>query len=384
MELESTKNKYSLYYDESNNIRKLLLSGAEYNIDNDPSQESSSIFVLGGIALNDQSKEIDFIDLKNKLYLPKKTVELKFAQMVKIRAKYTPIEAFKYALGSKKFKTLFEFFLEKNVYIHYEMINTVYWSFLDIIEDLVLCTDDINDYSEQFIYKDCLYRLIKLDKENFLALMTSFDYPRIEKKHSLRFLESLHELILNNIAKKFSNNESDLDSKMLFKLGYLVYKCIHLFSEKVDFELVFQFEKNVLIDDFSLFYMNRLKMFPNSKHILDNEEKVEEMIQKIRVHDSEIDNIDFVFVESEEEDNYLVQISDVTSGFIKLFFNFLEYASIEDVNRFIASLNPLQKQTMSLFKDLLDKSIEECHIFLHRVVVPIDEHKASILLNGKI
>ena len=69
MEVEFSENKYSLYYDESNNIRKLLLEGDEYNIDNDPNQESSPIFVLAGIAFNEESESVDFEDLKKKLYL---------------------------------------------------------------------------------------------------------------------------------------------------------------------------------------------------------------------------------------------------------------------------------------------------------------------------
>lgn len=381
MELKLTKNKYTIYYDESNNMRKLLLAGNEYNIDNDPNQNSSPIFVLAGIAFADCSKQIDFDLLKKKMQLQKECTELKFSQMVRIRAKHTPAEAFKYALGSRRFKTLFECLSSSDIFIHYKTINTVYWSFLDIIEDLVLCTNTQEDWMNQFFYKDCLYRLIKLDKESFLSLMTDFNYPNIKKEDSLNFLEGLHDLIIKNVAVKFCEDSNDLDSEMLVKLGFLVYKCIKLFAENFNFELVFDHNKDILIEDFSFFYVNRIKAFPNSQHILDNECEIEEKINNIRVHDLALDAINFSFVESKEAQNYLVQISDVTAGFIRLYFNFLEHASIDEVNLFMDSLNPIQKETMSLFKELLDKSVKECHILLHRVVVPMDEHKASILLN---
>lgn len=381
MELLFTNNKYTIYYDESNNMRKLLLAGDEYNIDNDPNQDASPIFVLAGIAFANSSKQIDFDLLKKKMHLQKECTELKFSQMVKIRAKYTPIEAFRYALGSKRFKTLFECLSSREVFIHYKMINTVYWSFLDIIEDIVLCINAQEDWMNQLFYKNCLYRLIKLDKENFLSLMTDFNYPNITKENSLKFLERLNDLIMKNVAVKFSEGRNDQDSEMLVKLGFLVYKCIKLFGEKLNFELVFDHDKDILIEDFSTFYINRLKTFPNSEHILDKECKIEEKINNVRMHDPELDAVNFTFVESKEAQNYLVQISDVTAGFIRLYFNFLEYSSIEEVSLFIDSLNPTQKQTMSLFKELLDKSVEECHILLHRVVVPMDEHKASILLD---
>ncbi|KRV69405.1 hypothetical protein AO721_10920 [Aeromonas veronii] len=382
MDIEFTENKYTLYYDESNNIRKLLLDGDEYNIDNDPNQESSPIFVLAGIALNSESENIDFEDLKRKLYLQKGCAELKLAQMVKIRAKFTPIEAFKYALGSKKFNTLFQYLLSKKIFIHYKMINTVYWSFLDIIEDLILCSKEHQDYANQYIYKDCLYRLIKIDKENFLSLMSRFNYPKIHKKDALNFLIYLHDLVESNIESIVrSDSPNDLDFKMLTFLKSFLFKCIHVYGKRVDFELVFNSQKNILIEDFYFFYMNRIKMFPNSLHIFDNEYEIEGELNRIKEYDAHFNKMSFSFVESKEAGNYLVQISDVISGFFRLYFDFLEYASIEQVEDFVRELNTLQSETLTLFKKLLDQSINESHILLYRVIVPIDEHKGSILFS---
>lgn len=297
MEVGFCEKKYSLYYDESNNIRKLLLDGDGYNIDNDPNQDPSPIFVIAGIAFSEESKDVDFEDLQKQLYIQKGAAELKLAQMVKIRAKHTPIQAFNYALGSKKFKALFKYLLSKNIFIHYEMINTVYWSFLDIIEDLVICTNDPEDILNQFFYKDCLYRLIKIDKENFLSLMSQSNYPNIEQQDSLRFLERLSDLIMINIALKFSKGESDLDARMLNYLGLLVFKCINLFKDKVNFELVFNSKKDILIEDFSFFYMNRMKMFPNSLHVFDNEFVVEKKVNSARSYDPGLMGLSFSFVE---------------------------------------------------------------------------------------
>ena len=50
MLLRTSTKQYEIYYDESNNIRKLYLEGEQYNIDKDPNQESSPIFVLAGIS----------------------------------------------------------------------------------------------------------------------------------------------------------------------------------------------------------------------------------------------------------------------------------------------------------------------------------------------
>ena len=122
MLLRTSTKQYEIYYDESNNIRKLYLEGEQYNIDKDPNQESSPIFVLAGIAFDSNSIELDFEQLKKDLQIPKNKEkgkqdrELKFSHMAKIRAKYTPIEAFKYALGSKHFKTLFNRLLSNKIF----------------------------------------------------------------------------------------------------------------------------------------------------------------------------------------------------------------------------------------------------------------------------
>jgi hypothetical protein len=379
MDVGFCEKKYSLYYDESNNIRKLVLDGDGYNIDNDPNQDQSPIFVIAGIAFSEKSKDVDFEDLRKQLYLQKLVTELKLANMVKIRAKYTPTQAFNYALGSKKIKALFKYLLSNNIFIHYEMINTVYWSFLDIIEDLVLCTNDPKDIVNQFTYKDCLYRLIKIDKENFLSLMTQSNYPNIGQHDSLRFIERLNDLIMRNIALKISKGEIDLDVEMLNCLGLLVFKCIKLFKDKINFELVFDSKKDILIEDFSFFYMHRMKMFPNSLHIFDNEPIVEKKINSAKNYDPDMVGLSFSFVESKKAENHLVQIADVVSGFIRIYFNFLEYASFEDVTKFVSELNQMQKETLVLFKKSLNQSAEESHILLHRVIVPIDEQKGALL-----
>jgi hypothetical protein len=145
--------------------------------------------------------------------------------------------------------------------------------------------------------------------------------------------------------------------------------------------MVFDIEKDVLIEDFSFFYINRINTFPDSVHVFDNESKVEETIIKIFNSDPKYSDLNFSFVESVEFENYRVQISDVLSGFIRLYFGFLEFASIEEVISFNNELNPLQKRTLSLFINLLDKSVDECHLLLHRVLSPIDEHKATILFS---
>ena len=388
MNSQSTKKKYTLYYDESNNIRKLLLSGSEFNIDRDPSQDSSPIFVLAGIAFKGESKEFDFDLLKENLRIQEPSGELKFSKVVKIRAKYTPLEAFKYTLGSSSFETLFNYLIDNDILIHYKAVNTVYWSFIDIVDDLVMCTKRVDDIEKHSFYKSCLYRLIQLDKGSFLSLMSEFNFPNIKKAESLYFLNRLNDLIQNKLGSLLIKNENENENEnkkqdflMLFQLGKLISKCVSLFSQNLNFEMVFHTKKDILIEDFSFFYINRINTFPGSVHILDNESKIEKAVIKFFNCDPKYSALNFSFVESVELENYRVQISDVLAGFMRLYFGFLEYASIEEVVLFKNELTPLRKRNLSLLKSLLDKSVDECPLLLYRVLPLIDENKATILFS---
>lgn len=372
--------RYRLYYDESNNVRVFLLNGARYNIDNDPNQSISPVFVLAGIALALDNVDVNFEGLKESLCLQDSSEELKFDQMVTLRARFSPVEAFKYVLGGRRFNTLFKWLLDKKVYVHYYVVNTVHWSFLDIIEDLVLYLGDLQEEFKQYYYKDCLYALIKLDKHDFLSLMTEFNYPRIDSDNGFVFLERLYGLVQCNVAKLFNEQGETGRCSMLLHLGLFFYKCLNAGRERIEFTLVFNGNKNVLIEEFSPFYLYRIKTFPQGLHVLDNENDIEERMNNILQKDAELSGIGFAFVESKLDENLPVQISDVIAGLFRVCFAFLESASDKDIDTFAASLSYMQKKNFDLFKRILMDSSGECDLFHFRTIVPSDEKKLHKLL----
>ena len=383
MELPRTYGRYTLFYDESNNVRALRLEGDQYNIDNDKNQIASPNFVLGGIACKDGVQDPNFETLRAKLRIHQKSAtELKFKHLVEIKANHTQQEAFGIALNSARCCALFEWLEENEIFIHYQVTNLVYWTFLDIIEDLVLCLNQPNEYEDQFFYKNCLYRLIKLNKPGFLALMSKFDYPNISHEKSLPFLQELYELNRSAIANLFIKNDQDSpDPHMLLRLGLLLYKCITLHSSDIKFDLVYENKKHLLIENLSGFYSRRIKMFPKSKQIFDDEKKVEKILKKNCVWDSELSSIDYKFVKSEDADNIPIQISDAVAGFGRCLYDFLESSSPKNVTKFKSSLNLRQKKTLDVFSRLVEASVSECDLFFYRVIVPSDEDNGAILFS---
>ncbi len=383
MEQEYCNSNYTLYYDETNNIRSLSFEFDKYNIDNDQNQTSSPIFILSGVAHRVTRITANFDKLLTELRLQKTTSELKFSQMVKIKASYSPEEAFKYALGSSRFKTFFDWLLDSELFIHCSMINTIYWGFIDIIEDMVLCSGEQSDFLNHLAYKDYLYRLIKLDKSGFISLMHRYEFPNISKDKSLSFLSDLRELALANIAKIYQdkNNEDVLN---LLNLDLFFYKCQNLHVDDLDFLFVRDESKYILIKDFSFFYAYRIKTFPKSKQILDNEYKIKAKLEEIRKYDAILNDIDFCFKDSKDNVNLLIQLSDIIAGFFFLFFNYIENSSVQEVENFTFTLNNLQKETLHLFKKNLDKATNECNLFIYRTIVPSDEIKCGLLFNSLI
>lgn len=375
MEQAHSNKKYILYYDESNNIRSLVLKEDQYNIDNDPKQTSSPIFILAGIATREDKDDINFQELINKLRLQKTSNELKFSQLAKIKSSYTPNDALKIALNNDRIRLIFEWLLNNDIFLHCNMINTVYWAFLDIIEDLMLCINNKLEYLNQLAYKSYLYTLIKLDKSGFLSLMNKHEFPNISQENSLAFLQDLHALTQHNISKLHDDDKI----AELMRLDLLFLKCLNYYSDNLDFLLVRNEHKNLLIDNFSIFYSYRIKTFPKSHHILDQERKIEPILKDMCARDEKLKSIDFKFFNSKLNGSLPIQVSDVISGFMFLFFNYIEASTPIEVQNFQSTLSASQKTTLNLFKKNLDRAVDECHLFHHRVIVPGDEEKAGLL-----
>ncbi len=168
---------------------------------------------------------------------------------------------------------------------------------------------------------------------------------------------------------------------MLLRLGLLFYKCITIHPSAVKFDLVFERKKHLLIESLSGFYSRRIKMFPKSTQILDDEKKVEKILKQSWEWDSELSSIDYTFVKSVATDNIPVQISDAIAGFGRCFYDFLESSSATEVRNFKSSLNARQKTTLTLFASLINKSASECDHFLYRVIAPSDEANGTILFS---
>ncbi|MCC8364960.1 hypothetical protein J8V57_01470 [Xenorhabdus sp. PB61.4] len=370
--------KYTFYYDESNNVRKLALSDKidGYNIEHDEDKYSSFNFVLGGVAHLNDSSTADFDALKKSIMLQPTANEIKRDHLA--------TGDFIFMLNSRKLKGMFEWLLQSDLYVQYFNLNMEYWAYLDIIEDCVLFCLEKNLLSfhskehcrhYQDVHKDELYKIVSSNREKFIRFLKSYDYPYFTGKEK-SFLKELHDIVLDHYNTLLYKPLATQDEKLhMNSLRELLEMCIE--NEMDDFTLTtdFRFEAkeekpkasedgdqdnssdNYLVDAFALFYRYRGMDFPNSKHIFDVEEVVKESFESSLPHDEELAKLDYQFDVS--HDNLFIQVSDVVAGVFQKYFAYLNANRIEDIKNVRDNLNPIQKANLELFRKLINKSDSE-------------------------
>ncbi|MDT4308413.1 hypothetical protein RPN21_07645 [Klebsiella aerogenes] len=370
--------KYTFYYDESNNVRKLALSDKidGYNIEHDEDKYSSLNFVLGGVAHLNDSSTADFDALKKIIMLQPTAKEIK--------RDHVATGDFIFMLNSRKLKGLFEWLLQSDLYVQYFNLNMEYWAYLDIIEGCVkFCLENkilsFNSLEHcrhyQDVHKDELYKVISSNKEKFIRFLKCYDYPYFTGKEK-KFLQELHDIVLDHYnTLRYKPLVTQDDKLHIDSLRELLEMCIE--NEMEDFTLTTDFRYEAkedksrasedegqddssdkyLVDAFAVFYRYRGMDFPNSKHIFDVEEVVKESFESSLPHDEELVKLDYQFNIS--HDNLFIQVSDVVAGVFQKYFAYLNANRIEDIKNVRDNLNPMQKANLELFRKLINKSDSE-------------------------
>ena len=114
-----------LYYDETNNIRKLVLRENGFN-----NEVYGLYFVLGGVGIPSNNK-VDTSKLFETLNLSKSTTEFKFKTLVNNKVK-----KFENVIRSNQILLLLTWMHNNNLYIHYLSMNILYFSLADITDSL--------------------------------------------------------------------------------------------------------------------------------------------------------------------------------------------------------------------------------------------------------
>ncbi len=265
--LTGVDEKYNFYYDETNNIRKLLFK--ETGILNINACDLNKDFVLGGIVDLYDSDLIDqFCELKLNLKSDKSIKEIKFKHIAKGR--------FLDCLKSNKLTIFLNWITDNKLKVHYSNINILYWSIVDIVDSFAVNHTNFN-YAFINEIKTCFYEIVKLREVYFISLLYRYQYPNIKREKIKQFINELRLFILE------ANENSGNYNFIVLMLVDLINICQHK-------ELVFiqGYKEYQLIETFTNFYINRLTIFKNSKHVFDEEVVIMNDLDSAEICDGDI------------------------------------------------------------------------------------------------
>nr|WP_314542608.1 DUF3800 domain-containing protein [uncultured Massilia sp.] len=344
----------TLYYDETNNIRKLRLTENGLNV------SKHDNFVLGGIVLKPGQSIGDIKELRKLLWIQDSADEIKFDLVAK--------GDFEKVLDSKKLNKVFTWLTERGIGIHYANLNILNWSILDIVESIV--AED--QFIEEFLpyhreMKNELYRFATADLPGFLAMLQTYGYPNIDPSKTGEFIGDVRAFV-NRHWPQHPNHAMQMLSTLLSKAKALP-ELAFLVNEKA----------GVLIDGFDQFFLNRICTFKNARHVLDEEKEVQKVLDHYQLMhgDSEID---FSFADSKVVPE--IQLSDIVVGFLGKYFTFIEKTPMSALLRIRKNLTKTQAQTLKLLGDLIDISDKTSNALLFRITTMDSDWKSDAFLYG--
>ncbi len=339
-ELRNMDCKYTFYYDESNNFRKINIKDNKLNV------PINSNFVLGGVVHKGSNHNFIFNDLVKELKLQNDIKEIKFKNIAS--GKFTD------CLKSKKLKIFLERIYKSDLYIHYFILNFFYYSIVDIVDSAIGNSKYKYIFDIEFtnLLKSNLYIIAKDNESEFLKILNNYDYPNIEKDNIVDFIK--------NIIKYIRRYEDRVELKN--GLAWL----IKILDESIDRNEMIFLEDNVskiLIEDFMFFYVNPIYMFINSVHKFDEESTVFEKISRCNFTYKNVALSNYCQINS--KCSGLVQVSDVISGLMAKMTDYFTEHNIAQILEDVDNFNELQEDNFNLICSLIDKSNECNEAFLH-------------------
>lgn len=348
--LPGVDRSFTIFYDETNNIRKLYLTEDGFNVGKHEN------FVLGGVALKEGQAIPEIDDLRRQLGIQKTASEMKLKHLAK--------GTFEDMMASAKVATFLSWLSTNQIFIHYSNINILYWALIDII-DAIIMEDRFEAYFPAHKeLKNELYRLVSRDTLGFLKLMKAHGFPDIAGDRGGEFLAAIEAFLGDHV-----DEQSNLPTLMLMSLLRQA-KTLEILSFNGEVQ-------GMIIAGFDKFFIQPICNFKNSRHIFDHEVEVEGAIAPYCLMDEER-IVDFKFSDSKAEVG--IQLADIVVGLLGKYFMFIEDHSMRELFAKKSKFTTIQKKCLALLRGLIDMSDEACPAFCHRVATMDSDWKASAFL----
>lgn len=348
-----TEREMTLYYDETNNIRKLRLRDDGLNVNKHEN------FVLGGIVLLPGQTMGNIEELRKELHIQPSAEEIKFDMIAK--------NDFEKVLGSRKLTTFLKWLHDRKIGIHYTNLNLLNWFILDVVES-IMANDEFDDILPMHReLKNELYSIAMADLPGFLTLLHGYGFPDIPRPRTGEFIREVEAFVQKNWPLE-PNDATRMLSHVLTRARVLK-----------ELEFLVDETPGELIDGFETFFLNRICTFNNAKHVLDEEKDIQAAIAPFRLMNGE-DELDYTFVDSKKVPE--VQLSDVIVGLLGKYFTFIEKKPYSALAKIRQNLNPVQKKNLELLGSLIELSDAVSNNLLFRITTMDSDWKSDAFLFG--
>lgn len=353
--LTRVNDPYTFYYDETNNIRRLHVTATGFNV------RGPMCFVLGGIVHRGPTRQFDVKGLKRLVRLQATAKELKLAHLGK--------GGFLQLLASPKISSFLDWLTCEGLLVHYFALDPLYWSTVDIIDSIIAHDALVQLQPFHLELKNDLFTVLAMDVGDVASLFYRFSYPNVDPTGRHIFVaELLHRLKEREVLLEgfnFQMLEGVLDA------GAGVESLVYLEHET----------PNTLIDSFAEFFISRICLFKNARHLLDVEDVIRTRLRSMTFRDGDqvLDN--FQFVGSRDEPG--VQVSDALVGLLGKLFSYITHTSQAQLMLDHRALTCVQLGVLAKLNALLDRSVNETPAFFQQVASLASLRRGQFFLEGR-
>jgi hypothetical protein len=352
--LTKVDDEYTLYYDETNNIRRLYVTPHGFNV------REPMCFVLGGIAHGGPPRPLDIVGLRNAVRLQPSAKEVKLEYLGK--------GSFLQILASEKIEIYLRWLLDHGLFIHYQATDPLYWSTVDIIDSIITDTSLAHLQPFHQLLKDDLFTVVRLDVDQVAELYHRYSYPNIGRAQRSNFIAELR-------------NWLDMRAELLLETNFQVLKGVLEAGARIKALPYLEDETpNTLIESFSGFFIDRICLFKNASHILDVEEVIKARLEAMTFRDGDRVVHNYRFVDSTAESG--VQVSDPLVGLLGKFLSYVRRTHLNELVTARRTLTSSQCDNLSALEELMDRAHAETPAFIQHIMSLTDIERAREFLEG--
>lgn len=323
----------TLYYDESGNVKHLIVKGDKLNADSD------TVFVLGGVQADDA---ISLEELKTALG---KSSEKEMKSTKDLKGSFVEI------LRKDNCRRILQLIQDKGWHIHFTVVQILYYGFVDIIDSI----DGLE--CDPFIFKAELYKVLKKDPNATVSIFKKYKYPNVATKDIKNFLSEIVTLIGGVITEN--------EKRLIINPSLLVLKSyIDKAKEQKELTFIQNETSHEWVGEFEQFYKQQILTFPKKTLVFDEEKQVMSQIaeEDIIIDGKAPDNYCF----KESGSNAMIQVCDYVVSILRKYIIFLDRLDPE-VDADIQNFDENQMKNYILLNQILADSLNYNPSFVHFV-----------------